>query len=196
MKNHGHGQAAWLSESDLIKIRKQLKNPKHRLLWDLARWTGERWGAITQLKIEDVYSDPAKSVPHEYINFRARTRKASPKGQHRTRQVPVHSTLHEILEAYKPILQTGYLFPSPRNPDKPLSLRSADWALRQAVLKAGLEAKGISSHSTRVTFITNLHNLGVSIQRIQQLTGHQDLKVLSRYVVTTPEQLKAAISVL
>lgn len=196
MKNCRHGQAALLTESDFAKIRRQIKNPEYRLIWDIARWTGERWGAILQLNIEDVYSDPGRSRPHEDINFRARTRKASPSGKRRTRQVPVHSILREILEAYKPIATRGLLFPSPRFPDKPLTLRSADWVLRQAVGKAGLEHKGISTHSTRVSFITNLHRNGISAPKIQQLTGHQDLKVLSRYIVVTPDEARAAISVL
>lgn len=196
MKNFRHGQAALLTGSDFAKIRRQIKKPEYRLIWDITRWTGERWGAILQLNIVDVYSDAARSRPHEDITFRARTRKASPSGKRRTRQVPVHDTLREILEAYKPQFERGLLFPSPRFPDKPLTLRSADWVLRQAVAQAGLEHKGISTHSTRVSFITDLHKKGISAPKIQQLTGHQDLKVVSRYIVVTPDEARAAIAVL
>jgi len=45
-KNNRSGQATLLSEADQLKIRKALTNKKHRLFWDVARFTGERWGAI------------------------------------------------------------------------------------------------------------------------------------------------------
>ena len=192
MKVSRHGQAALLSESDCSKIRKQLKNPQHRLLWDLARWSGERWGAILQLQISDVFTPDGG--PRPQITFRARTRKATPTGKRFTRQVPIHPVLEEILRACDPIAESGYLFPSLRNKGSPLSLRAADAMLRTAIAKAGLEHRGISSHSTRITFITTLHSKGISLRTIQQLTGHKDLKVLSRYVVVSPEQARLAIA--
>lgn len=190
VKNCRHGQAAVLSDADCTKIRKHLKNRQHRLIWDIARWTGERWGAVLQLQVEDVYHGRS---PLDYITFRARTRKASPDGRRQTRQVPLHPSLREILEAYKPP-DGGYLFPSPADAKKPLTLRAADLALRLAVSYAGLEAKGISTHSTRITFITSLHNRGISERTIQQLTGHKDLRVVSRYIVVTEDQAKLAIA--
>lgn len=193
-KHNRHGQAALLSESDCAKIRKHLTDPKYRLMWDLARWTGERWGAVLQLLVEDVYSDPLRSHPREHITFRARTRKAGPDGLRQTRQVPLHPTLKEILSGVQPPT-SGYLFPS-RDYTRPLTLRAADLALRQAIALAGLSHKGISTHSTRVSFITHLHNRGVSPRIIQQLTGHRDPKVLARYIVVSPEQTKEALSLL
>lgn len=193
-KRNRHGQGAVLSEADSLKIRRHLReNPVHCLIWDIARWTGERWGAIMQLKIEDVYRDAARSIPHDYVTFRAQVRKAT-NGKRYTRQVPVHDTLREILEAYRPPM-TGYLFPGSK-PGKHLTLRAADLALRAAISKTELESKGYCTHSTRITFITNLHNCGISPRVIQQLTGHHDLKVLSRYIIVTEEQAKAAIAVL
>lgn len=192
MKNLRHGQAALLTDLECTKIRKQLKNP-HRLIWDIARWTGERWGAVLQLHVSDVFLSSGQ--PRAEITFRARTRKASPDGRRATRQVPIHPVLHEILLAHKPC-QEGYLFPSPRDGFKPLTLRAADAALRIAVDAAGLAHKGISSHSTRVSFITNLHSRGISLRTIQQLTGHKDLKVLSGYVLVSADQAKQAIAVL
>ncbi|WP_375480014.1 tyrosine-type recombinase/integrase [uncultured Nostoc sp.] len=53
--------------------------------------------------------------------------------------------------------------------------------LRIAVEKAGLSAKGISTHSTRRTFITNLANKGINLVTIKKITGDSDLKVLSAY---------------
>jgi integrase/recombinase XerD len=110
MKNNRNGQAAVLTDADYSKIRKQIKSQKYKLLLDLAWYTGERWGALVKLQMQDCYN--ADGTPREYINFRARTRKATPKGIRSTRQVPVHSTLAELLAAYKPHSDSVWLFPS------------------------------------------------------------------------------------
>jgi len=55
LKTDRHGQASILSDSDYSKIRKQIKSKKYKLLLDLAWYTGERWGALVQLRVEDCY---------------------------------------------------------------------------------------------------------------------------------------------
>jgi integrase/recombinase XerD len=53
-KNNRSGQASILNETDYQKIRKAIPT-EYRLLFDIARYTGERWGAIVQLRFGDVY---------------------------------------------------------------------------------------------------------------------------------------------
>ncbi len=203
MKNDREGQAAVLTNADYSKIRNQIKSRKYKLLFDIAWYTGERWGAIVKLRVADVYSEDG--IAREYINFRARTRKASPKtkaqntdkpkSQRKNRQVPVHPVLAELLLSYKPEFDCPWLFPS-QTFDKPITLRWADDILRSAVQKAGLSAKGISTHSTRRTFITNLADKGINLATIKKITGHTDLKVLSRYIEVSDEDVKRAIATL
>ena len=193
-KNNRHGQAAILSGNQISKIRKNLSNASHRLLFDVAVYTGERWGAICQLEVADAYANPRKSQPLDYITFRARTRKASPDGTRKTRQVPVHPELKILLESYR-APNSGWLFPSIDGCNH-ISLSAADKALRRALTKAKLNNKGISTHSTRRTFITKLANSGVGIRTIQKLTGHQDVKTLMKYIEVTPDQEKNAIALL
>lgn len=192
MKNNGSGQSAILTNQDYSKIRREINTPRYKLLFDLAWYTGERWGALIQLRIEDVYNSDGS--PREYINFRAATRKASPDGRRETRQVPTHSTLKESLRGYKPDFNCPWLFPG-RNPEH-ICLRWADKILREAVDKAGLGAKGISTHSTRRTFITKLHSNGTDLYTIKQITGHKDFKSLERYVEISADRIKGAISLL
>lgn len=194
-KNNRAGQAAILSEADILKIRRQLCNREHRLFFDVARFTGERWGAICQLHVDDVYRDPHCSRPHEDITFRAATRKASPDGSRYTRQVPLHPSLKEILEAYKPP-HDGWLFPSRSRPGSHLSFQGADDFFRRALERAGINDKGISSHSTRRTFITLLYLKGVDLSTLQKITGHHDLKSLQRYIEISPDRVRRAIAVL
>ncbi|WP_414579600.1 tyrosine-type recombinase/integrase [Anabaena sp. CCY 9402-a] len=192
MKNNRNGQAAILTDNDYSKIRKQIKSKKYKLLLDIAWYTGERWGAIVKLQLADVYN--SDGTPRELINFRARTRKATPDGKRKTRQVPVHGVLSECLSSYQPSEST-WLFPD-RTGESPISLRWADMILRHAVDQAGLSAKGISTHSTRRSFITKLAKRGVSLSTIKKATGHTDLKVLSRYIEVTDDDVKEAIATL
>lgn len=194
MKNCRHGQSAIISDLDYAKIRKQFVRKKYRLLLDLARFTGERWGALVQLRIEDVFQDSGR--PCDTITFRARTRKASPDGKRHTRQVPVSDQLKEILEGYQQHSSTGWLFESPIHAEQPITLRSADFVFRAAVCQAGLDHKGYSTHSTRRTFITRLYERGVDLRTIQHLTGHHDLKALIRYIEFDPDRARKAIALL
>lgn len=194
-KNNRYGQAAIITENEALRIRNALSLPWQKLFWDIARYTGERWGAITALQVRDVYLDPKSRKPHEYITYRAATRKANPDGSHQTRQVPIHPVLIDILKAYEPPLD-GWLFPSRNKPENHICFIAADMMLRRALLKAGLDRKGISTHSTRRTFITNLHRKGIDIHTLRRITGHKSFEMLSRYIEADPERVKAAIAIL
>lgn len=194
MKNNRNGKASVISDADYIKIRKFLKSKRYRLLLDVARFTGERWGAIVQLLVTDVMDAEGKILSH--ITFRAVTRKASSKGAKHTRQVAVHPELKESFEANPPRLFQVWLFESPMKPNEPITLRAADLMLRAALKLARLEHKGYSTHSTRCTFITKLWERGVDLHTIQLLTGHQDLKSLVGYIHADPDRVARAIALL
>jgi integrase/recombinase XerD len=193
MKVNRFGQAAILSDSEYFKIRREIRSNKYKLLFDLAWYTGERWGALVQVTFLDVYGTDGK--PRETITFRAKTRKASPDGKRETRQVPVHPALKETLSSYKHESSSGYLFPGQKL-DTHIELRLADKILRAAVTRAGLDHRGISTHSTRRSFITKLHQKGVDVYTIQKITGHRDLKALSRYVEIPADRITGAIALL
>ncbi|WGV25933.1 tyrosine-type recombinase/integrase [Halotia branconii] len=193
MKNHRNGQAAILSDAEYSKIRKQIRSKKYKLLLDLAWYTGERWGALVKLQVADVYREDG--TPHEYINFRACTRKATPDGKRQTRQVPVHPVLAEALATYQPEDNSLWLFPC-RDGNGAITIRWADMILRAAVDRAGMSAKGISTHSTRRSFITKLHRNGTDLYTIKKITGHRDFKSLEKYVDIDSDRVKGAINAL
>jgi integrase/recombinase XerD len=131
-KINPHGQASIFTDSDRFKIKKFLLNKSHRLFFDIAFYTGERWGAIAKLKISDVYSDAINSVPYDYITFR----KSSRKGKQSTRQVPLHPQLREAIANFKPDINSDWLFPSTVGKtkkiagDHSISFQSVDQFLR------------------------------------------------------------------
>lgn len=186
MKCNRSGQAALISPDDWIKMKRQLKNGWFKTFLYIGYLTGERWGAIRQLKASDVYHDDGSLK--DWITFRRSTRK----GKDETRQVPIHPELRPVLEGRKP--DGAWMFPAPRCNDSPIILRSCDAALRRLLSRCGLDGKGISCHSTRATFITNMHRLGADVVLIQECTGHKDLKSLSRYIRRDPDRVVAAVN--
>lgn len=194
MKVNRYGQGEIISDLDYVKIRQKFKNPKYELLLDIARYTGERWGAIVQLSVSDVFDENWN--PRSHITFRAWTTKADPKGNRYTRQVPTHPLLKEKLAAYRYTEATAWLFPNPLDLSSHISLRAADLKLRDAIARADLRGKGYCTHSTRRTFITRLWEKGIDIHTIQLITGHKDIKSLVRYIQADPARVSKAIALL
>lgn len=85
---------------------------------DLAAGTGRRITAICSLRTEDLRLQPTDIAPHGAIRWPAATDKMG-----REWTVPVgpevRSALLRVLEDRG--LQAGYLFPSPKSPDRPIT---------------------------------------------------------------------------
>ncbi|MEA5579539.1 tyrosine-type recombinase/integrase [Anabaena sp. UHCC 0451] len=190
MKNLRHGQAAIISDSEYLKIRRNIRSNKYKILLDIAWYTGERWGALVQLKCSDIYNEDGslKSV----ITFRASTRKKRPDGSSETRQIPIHPNLRDALQSYKYDSRTEWMFPNRHGGH--ICWRAAYEIFMAAVGKAGLSNKGFSTHSTRRSFITKLHANGVSTSTIKRITGHKDFKSLDKYIEIGMDEVMGAIS--
>lgn len=194
MKNNRCGKAAIFKNRDIEKIRKAFSG-HHRCIFEIALYTGERMGAIVQLKVSDVYADPVNGVLHNVITFAASTRKKSPDGIAHTRQVPIHPDLRDFLVVYKPP-QEEYLFPSNSNThgaSTHISRQSVDKYWRSAFVKLNLDRRGFSTHSTRRWLITQLARNGVDIKTIQQITGHKSVNVLMGYIEADPKRIENAL---
>ncbi|MEM9448374.1 MAG: tyrosine-type recombinase/integrase [Cyanobacteria bacterium P01_E01_bin.6] len=196
-KSNRNGQAAILSDRDYAAIRNQLVSESHKLFFDIARWTGERWGAIASLRIGDCYFNHYDGTPRDTIVFRASTRKASPDGTRKTRECPIHPTLLDTLKRYRPDgNREDWLFPSKDNAGNHITFWGCDKWFRCAVDKAGLSSKGISTHSTRRTLITRLARKGIDVKTLAAITGHRDVKSLMRYVEVDAQTVNRAIATL
>jgi integrase/recombinase XerD len=189
MKIDHHGKATPIQFTEYKKLRYAFLVPSHRLILDIAYYTGERWGAILRLQVADVYSDAIARTIHSDITFRKETRK-----DNATRQCPIARSLKLRLSAYQPPV-SGYLFPSPLLNCQHLSDRAADAAFRRAIARAGLEGLGYSTHSTRRGLINRMHEAGTSLKVIQSITGHKSLVVLAGYIDVSENQRRNAIEV-
>ncbi len=185
------GQAKVLSKPEMSKLFKAFRHDDHRLIFAICRYTAERIGAVLKLTPGDVFDSKGKVRP--ILTFRGQTRKGSNHKPGKTRQVPVHPRLVEMLEAYPVVKGQKWLFPSPVDANKHLTIQSADLALRVACDRAGLGDRGISTHSFRRTAITELAKAGVGIRVIQKITGHAKLEQLSTYIEVSDEEVLAAM---
>ena len=181
MKINRSGQGALISEKDYHKICLAYTSEKYKLIFQIGMFTGERWRAICELKLLDVFDKQGKPKPEIY--YSASTRKANPRGKRKPRTVRVCPRLKAILEDYQlEHNEAGWLFPSRIKKGCPIQLRCADKYLRRALANADLSHKGISSHSTRRTFITNLSQSGASVPELKKITGHESTKALLGYI--------------
>jgi len=189
-KNAGHGQSSVLTDRECSKLLSIVTNPKHRLLLVIAKFTGERFGAIIQLRVADVYANIERGELRAAICFRASTRKASPKGKRNTREVPLsNQDFRKELQAYRPLQDSEWLFPNYRCPEKHMTFQNAYNFLMEAVDEAGLADRGISTHSFRRTLASRLSELGVGLATIQQIIGHKRVETTRRYVDVSDRQI-------
>lgn len=193
LKNNRSGQAEILNDTELDRIARNLKSREHKLFFAIARYTGERFGAICQLKIGDVFDEKCHSL--DEITFPANIRKASPNGQRSSRQVPIVERFRDALAAHRPKIcdRDSWLFPSPIKDGQSITWSAADKWLRLAVTAAGMEHRGISGHSLRRSFITKLYEAGIDLHSIQQITGHKSITVLQKYIGSNPRKIRDAL---
>ena len=186
------GQASVFTETDFRRLISKTKNPRHRIIFFILWYTGERVGAVSKLKVSSVYEYPGSSSCHSEILFPANTRKRSPNGEAQTRSVPMHPDLVYELERYKPPL-SGWLFPG-RGKAGHITRRAIDTALRRNLKKGKMHRKGYSTHSFRRTFITDLHRRGVGTADLKAVTGHKSIASLERYIQQDPQRRMQVIA--
>lgn len=191
MKKNRTGQAEILKAGELDRIYRSLISEQHKLFFNIARYTGERFGAIRQLQCGDVWLDCAglrmESLPE--ITFRADTTKTK-----QARTVPVCDRLRDYLDRYKGPRGAVWVFESALLKGQPVTWSACDKWLRAGIERAGLSHRGISCHSLRRTFITQLYESGLDIKIIQQITGHRSLSSLLLYIGVRPERVAQALN--
>ncbi len=96
-----------------------------------------------------------------------------------------------MLNEYQP-LKAGALFPGMRGRSLTLTRFMADKILKAACDLIGLV--GVSTHSFRRTALTMMSSAGIPLRVIQEISGHNDLGTLQRYLEVTPDQRRNAVA--
>ncbi len=93
--------------------------------------------------------------------------------------VDIQPGLAQLLADYQPA-RNGALFPGLRGRSVTLTRFAADKILKDACKRIGLE--GVSTHSFRRTALTMMSSAGIPLRVIQEISGHNDLGTLQRYL--------------
>ncbi len=159
-----------LSEEEVTRILKQIKNLKHKCIIYLIYSAGLRLTEVVHLKITDINSD------RKQIFIR------SAKGN-KDRYVILSDTILELLrEYYKRYKPKKWLFES--KPEFQYSRRRIQRILKAAVEKAGVKKKA-TIHTLRHSFATHLLEHGTDLRYIQELLGHKSSKTTEIYTHVT-----------
>ena len=186
MKIDRHGQAKILSQSEIQLLFNQgLLTDRDRALFGICLYCCCRINEACTLNVNDVYSK-GKVRPELLI------RKGNTKGKLATRSIPVIDDLRVLLITYQHP-ERGYLFPG-RWGKGHINSDSAARILREAMERVGIE--GGSTHSFRRTGLTQLSNAGIPLRVIQEISGHNNLEQLQKYLEVKPEQVRGAVAAL
>jgi site-specific recombinase XerD len=123
------------------------------------------------------------AVEEEWIRFDAtKTRQE--------RQIPLHPAAALAMRKWLPRCNGAvYVFPSPRNPNKPMSGERLNRIVRNVGELAGFH---LHPHLIRHTCATTLMEHGVDLRTIQEWLGHASPATTANYTHIRPARLKDA----
>jgi integrase/recombinase XerD len=129
-----------------------------------------RIGEALLLCWRDIDEHGRVTVPGQITkNGKARAFNLPPKALHRV----------EVWRQGCPENRRGWIFPG--NPARqPLSTRAGQLAITRLARRVGLQ--GVSSHSFRRSALTAAHQAGLPLRALAELSGHQSLASLQRYL--------------
>ncbi|MFB2881827.1 tyrosine-type recombinase/integrase [Floridanema aerugineum] len=179
-----YGKAAILNAQQITKLFDAFRSDRDRALFGCCLYLGCRISEACSLQTEDCYTDEGQ------VRSQIQIRKSNTKGKQGTRTIDAHPELVKLLEVHKP--GKLWVFQSRSYHWRHLDADSADWILRKACKKAGLE--GVSTHSFRRTALTAMSNAGVPLRVIQDISGHHSLNELQKYLEVSEEQRRSAIA--
>lgn len=186
MKLNGYGRARVLSSSEIDKLFAWgLSSKRDQALFGICLHTGCRISEALAITVKDIQAG--------YITLK----KCVTKGKRRTRMIPINDSLQGLLEAYlREYKPKSFLFPSHYNAKthQHMTRAAADLILKTACQRVGLV--GVSTHSFRRTALTRMHNAGVPLRVIQEISGHSSLETLQRYLEVTDQQIVDAVKVI
>lgn len=168
-----------LNASEVKALMKACDLLKHRLLIGLCYGCGLRCAEVRNLRLGDV--DTERGMVHVHQG----------KGK-KDRCLPMGTMLQRGIRSYvnaeKP---RQFLFEG--NKGEAYSQRGTQWAISQAVKKAGI-SKDVTLHTLRHTYATHLLEQGVNILTIKELLGHAHIDTTMIYLHLARPSLNMAFS--
>jgi integrase/recombinase XerD len=143
--------------------------PKHRIFLMTVYAAGLRVSEACHLKVKHLESDRMAIRVEQGKGGRDRYTLLSPK------------LLEELRLYWKLYRPAEWLFPSARDPRRPLATEAGQRIFYDAVQRAGLPRKG-GIHILRHCFATHLLENGTDLQTLQRLLGHGSIETTTIYL--------------
>lgn len=157
-----------LSREEIAAIIEHTTNLKHRTFLVTTYAAGLRLHEVCNLKVCDIDSDRMSIRVEQGKGGKDRYTLLSP---------GLLKELRRYWIAHRPEL---WMFPSPRNAQRPMLPKSAQRIFYAARDRAGI-TKGGGIHGLRHAFATHLLEAGTDVHTIQRLLGHGSLSTTARY---------------
>jgi integrase/recombinase XerD len=169
-----------LSQAEVARMLKKVRNPKHRVLLMLMYSSGLRVGEVVHLRVSDIDTD------------RRLVRVRCGKGG-KDRYTLLAERAIQAITLYRDAYSVdSWLFPGAK-PGGHLTTRSAQRVVGNAAKAVGI-AKHVTPHTLRHSFATHLHEGGTSLRIIQELLGHASLRTTQIYTHVADTTLRAVRS--
>jgi integrase len=186
-----------LNEIEAMAVIKALTSTRDKLLFCMGIRTGYRISELLSLKLEDVY-DFSLGIVKTHV----KVSKRSVKGKAQSRQLPMHSSVRETVNALVQGLakdcRTGslysgmWLFQS-RVHGRAISRNQAHVILKRAYAAAKLEGP-LACHTMRKSFAKAIYNrLGHDLIQTSHALGHSSVSTTQRYLPEDTDAINAAI---
>jgi len=167
-----------LTRAEVGRILAASRNPKHRMLLELAYGCGLRVSEVVDLRVRDIDGE------------RGLLRIAQGKGA-KDRMVTLPDTLLVHLRSYWTHCRPGaWLFPSSHAEDGPICLSTAQRVFTNAKCRAGIDKIG-GIHSLRHAYATHRLEKGLPVHELQRLLRHNNLQSTERYLHWLPGRCDA-----
>jgi site-specific recombinase XerD len=171
-----------LSQEEVLELLGCVSCRKQRLVLTTMYATGLRVREAVSLRVADIDSRSMLILV------------ARGKGN-KQRLVPLSRPLLAELRAWWCVHRNPvWLFPGSR-PDRPLGVSSIQRACQAAVARAGLRA-GVTTHTLRHTFATELLEADIDLLTIQGILGHASVSTTAIYTHVRRDRLRSVARVL
>lgn len=169
-----------LSPAECRRLINAPGNLKHKTLLHMAYGSGLRVSELVHLKPEHIESDRMMV----YVQ--------AGKG-HKDRYTLLSESARDVLRDYRRAYRpSAWLFYG-RDPERPLTVESAQQVYYQALVKSGVRRIG-GIHTLRHCFATHLMENGLDIYALQRLMGHCGIKTTCGYMHVREERLRQVVS--
>ena len=181
-----------LSPQELQRFLMQAQAEGYFELFLLDLSTGLRRGELLALQWSDLDLDTGTlSVTKQVYEVDGKLQLSVPKTKASIRKLVLPPAVVEVFRAYQKTASSRWLFPSPKNPDLPLTPGSVLRRLQIILERAG--CKKIRFHDLRHTFATMALENGMDIKTLSSMLGHVSaVTTLDIYTHITGDMLSEA----